>query len=235
MKTRALIALTLGLALVVGIAFYAVDRAKAVSDEITITISGVPITLAEDTLVRIISIFAGFQAPSDLAVGGSTGFDELETKANTTNETQFAKVKLTVGSGADQANWRNLTGETVYIPNAIVNTDGTASSTFRVHLVASSTASFPDSHDVHNIDAVATSTLFYGHVFATSTQATSSSVHTLNTAETGGPLRVENGDYVILYLQTVQCTAQHASDQNCDVATSTNRGFNLTSFFDYIR
>lgn len=158
-------------------------------------------------------------APSNL--GAVTDIDGY----NFTAGINFGSVKENWGSGqiypkTNEAYWKNTTGRTQYIDLLDVSTDGTASSTYTIYAVATSSPLTT----LYDFTAPVSSTgqmLINGFKFATSSTATTTSNYDF--AGAGKVVRVPDGQYVDIYLTApIACPS---GGGNCESATSTNRGF----------
>ncbi len=122
---------------------------------------------------------------------------------------------------SNQASWYNNTGMTQYVDLTEVSTDGTASSTFKLYAIATSSALnviydfFTPTGGLMAID---------GFSFATSTTATTTS--SIEKARNGKVIRVPDGWRINFYLQAVDNRTCPTTGL-CETATSTNRGFNM--------
>lgn len=134
-------------------------------------------------------------------------------------------VKLTVGAGDDQVSLRNTTGRTWYVSDGETGfTSGTASSTFRMSIVSTTTSPIADGRDYSAATPLAGNNLLMTGLFATSTTATTSN----SFKATGtGLVKVADGDYLICYVN--RDTACVTNGGYCEQATSTNRG--VTNFY----
>lgn len=145
----------------------------------------------------------------------------------------FNAEELTIGRGEDQKVWTNKLGRDVFVTYGQFTTDGTASSTYRLYAIATSSTSIPDSHDFTALVATS-SALIDGVSLATSTSATTTnSVLSAVQNKGQGTIKVPAGWSLISFLQAVDVPACGGTGA-CEEATSTNRGFtNLKLFFRY--
>src|SRR3990167_10854124 len=129
-----------------------------------------------------------------------------------------------MSAGDDEDSWQNLTNDTVYAKYGAVTTSGTASSSYRIFMVATSAASIPTTHDFTAIP-LSNNNLISGQVWATSTPAT-----TTNSITAAGNDTVVIPDkwYLITYYQAVDLAACGATI--CEPATSTNNGWGIVTW-----
>jgi hypothetical protein len=144
------------------------------------------------------------------------------------NDVNEGWTTLTLGAGQDQLAYTNSTGRDIIYDYAEIQTianaagNATASSTFRVRLFATSTATVPDSHDF-------TAVVLDKYALVVGTWATSTTATTTNSVGTvsvgaQGAIRLPSGWSLIAYWQAVD-TPVCGGLNTCEEATSTNRGF----------
>lgn len=127
-----------------------------------------------------------------------------------------------IAAKSNQAYWKNTTGQTQYVDLIDVSTNGTASSTFNIYAIATSSALVP-LYDF-TTPAATSSNLINNFSFATSSTATTTS--NLDKAFAGKVVQVLDGSQVNIYVRASDgvCNPQATK---CETATSTNRGFDL--------
>lgn len=134
-------------------------------------------------------------------------------------------VQTVIGAGSNDATWLNNTGKTVYIDYGQTMTTGVASSSFKIYVFATSTATISPAHYSTAIGYDATSTpLINGITIATSTFATTTNSTMAAAKGVGnGTIVVPSGWYVHTYLQAVDAPGCGGTGA-CEQSTSTNRG-----------
>ncbi len=158
----------------------------------------------------------------------STGAVVNNSGSQFTNGASFGPTGINTNWAGDkiyaktnQASWLNNTGMTQYVDLLDVSTDGTASSTFKIFAVATTSALTT----LYDFTAPAGGLLaINGFSFSTSTTATTTS--SIDKAIAGHVIRVPDGSRINIYLQAVDNRLCPATGL-CETATSTNRGFNL--------
>ena len=205
------------------------------------------VVVAAVVLVGGYFLFSGSSAPAPTPVGDQPsagapqGGGAVRTALDQWVNGLFAGdvaekwIEKTLPAGDDQiVLYRNQTGHDVYVTFADVSipTGSTASSTLAASVVATSSASFPNTHDL-TLPSLANQKdyLIRGVNFATSSTATTtSSLYAVaaNLATGHGTILVPDGWYVIGYLQMQTAFTNHPCDAAglCESATSTNRGYN---------
>lgn len=135
----------------------------------------------------------------------------------------------TIGSGVNQASFQNKTGRVMCADLAVVRTTGTASSSYRITVGTSTSATVSDfaalTGDNRSI---------IDFSFATSTTATSSnSVHGVGAV--AGVVCVNADEYYNIALRAGTSTTASAgcNGATCESATSTNRGFDIIYYLRY--
>ena len=184
----------------------------------------------------------GVSADTTLPVAG-----ELRGTTLTTTGASTLTLELTLGSttiqyiggalasGSDQTCYSNATGGDIYVDDVLfgIPSAGTASSSYKGSVFATTTSTINDSMDFGTLSATS-SGLIVNHVFATSTTATTtSSSYSETNSEGNEAILVRTTENVCVYLQAdhdVGCT-----DALCESATSTNRGFDPFFEFRYRR
>lgn len=144
-----------------------------------------------------------------------------------------------IGARQNSGSWRNTKSATATVDYVEISTTGTASSTFRVWAYASSTAP----SIANNNPAVPTnvgaanfgSLLINGKTIATSSTATTTSSDDSGVPQAGssfqvGPVGGTNSymDFLITGCVAGYSGPASSAFANCETATSSNRGFNLT-------
>lgn len=167
-------------------------------------------------------------------VGGTLNVSNFDEIAVNDASEKWEKLELT--SGSDQAVFTNRESFTQFADFASITTSGTASSSYNLYLVATSTDSIPNSHDYVELSLSQTNhrVLFRNIDFATSTTATTTnSIMATKEGKSLGVVPIPSGHSLILYLQQgdlLRCaTGQEAG--KCENATSTARGFNVEALF----
>lgn len=171
-------------------------------------------------------------------LGGVSGFGRIEYQDY--GRIAESVIKLSLSAGTSTASWYNNTGDTVYVSWASLRTDGIASSSFGVYvgtstLSALATYTTPDKSGRSIID---------GWNVATGTAATSTSNIYRHDALQDVVAAIPANSYMVVSLfsgSRLAGTFAHnngcvgpaanggnsATANNCEAATSTNRGFNL--------
>lgn len=131
----------------------------------------------------------------------------------------------------DFAVYHNTSGKDAVVDYGEINiiTGETASSTYKLWLIASTSSSVPTTMDYATVGGLSSDKngLIKGISIATSTTATTtSSVYAAATGAGNGAVIVPNGSYLLFFMQrdTSRCAGNAGSV--CEAATSTNRGFN---------
>lgn len=178
-------------------------------------------------LLALVVLVAGFTART-ITTGKLGGGDIVEQYpsyfVNGINIGQGYEnsIDLTMATGTNQAYWKNNTNNTVYVWRFIGTQTGTASSTLVVNVGTSTTATVTDS----------ATPLTTPQLIDTYTIATSTTGRTFNSWKNAGT----NGQYVIPVLPNNYLIAtlenpyrqDCSTTTNCESATSTNRGYNLS-------
>ena len=137
------------------------------------------------------------------------------------------EVKLTMGEGQNQASWKNNTGKIVNVRDLVANlvpnaklTTPVASTSMNFFVGTSTTATVTDSA------TPVTGTLIDTYVIATST-GTGTAINSMKDGGTAGRevIPVLPGQYLIAVMEQ--------TNSGGEAATSTNRGFNLTTGFQF--
>lgn len=170
-------------------------------------------------------------------VNSNTGLSQVDVGIfpdGTKNGDLYEKWESSVlPQGTNQvALFTNRTGRDafVFLGSVDILSGQTASSTYKVSIFSTTTSSVPSTSDY---DALAGNTgkasLINGVLIATSSTATTtSSVYASQAQKGNGFIVVPNGSTVFGYIQqnTAAVTGCYAATGVCEVATSTNRGFN---------
>ena len=143
-------------------------------------------------------------------------------------------IGLTMNDRVNQASWKNTTGNTVYVSDAIFHLIPNAknvtlaSSSFNFFIGTSTTATVADQSILTNING-----LIDTYVIATSSNATSTVASSNVKGGTNGKgvIGVAPGQYIVAALESV--SASCTGGNGCESATSTNRGFNIFGNFRY--
>ena len=181
-------------------------------------------------VVGILALLTPASAPQQPAGGGQSlggTYDVQNVAPQMTGGIDFGMLPVHVnwqgdkiGPKQNQASWRNTSGQTVYLDYAEVSTDGTASSSYKFYVYASSTK-VSTAYDF-TAPGSAGKVAINGFTIATSSAATT----TTNVANGAGQtVQVPNGSYVNIVMQSVNGSGCNGT--TCETATSTNRGFNL--------
>jgi len=191
---------------------------------------GVAIAVVISVVALICSFaFKGGSTPSDNVSGERAGLQEFQDgiKAGDVN----AKwVSRTLAPNTNSVLlYANTTGKDVIVDYGEINviTGETASSTGKISLFATTTSSIPTGVDFSTLAGNAGKNILINSVIlATSTTATTtSSVYAATAGKGNGSIIVPDGSYLFGLLQqnTVGCLGATGL---CEVATSSNRGFN---------
>lgn len=150
-----------------------------------------------------------------------------------TNNALYLSGKLTIGVGQNQVAWQNLTGKTVTVDVTHFDLNGIASSTVAVWIGTSTTATVVN---VYNT----TTAPFWAQLIGSSNTISTSTNGTLYPTQldnftnnkSGYPseIQVLNNQYLVEVVSSA-CTGQ--AGISCEVATSTNRGWNAVTPFTY--
>lgn len=166
-------------------------------------------------------------------LGGVTNVDEIAA-----GDAASKWELLSLDAGEDQASYRNTSGHSEIVDYSNFTTDGTASSSFRVIAVATTSSSFADAHDfLAPVYADLAGSKMFDVTIATSTTATTTNSimrTAMNDGSSDGSILLKNLEYLILYLQRgdTSCPTSGTDTGGCEAATSTNRGFsNLDALF----
>lgn len=135
-------------------------------------------------------------------------------------------VETTVGgplaTGVTYGAWQNTTNGIVLANDAAYGFSGTASSSFRFVLMATTTnpANFVTSQAFSAANSYATSTLIAGTTYATSTVASTTPARAGN-----GVIAISPGAWLVFFVQRGDTNCVNLPTVNgCEAATSTNRG-----------
>ena len=177
-----------------------------------------------------VAMFGGKTIIRNIAGGTNltSNFDEIAV-----NDASEKWERLELTSGVDQAVFTNRESFTQYAYFASITTSGTASSSYDIYLVATTTSSIPDSHDfvALNLSQVNNRVLFRDLSFATSTTATTTnSIMATAEARSLGVVPIPSGQSMILYMQQGDLQ-RNCGTGVCESATSTSRGFNVDALF----
>lgn len=171
-----------------------------------------------------VSVYGGgqTQAPDGQNVGGErAGLQEFIDGIKPGDQTVIWK-KGTIGAGQNQGSWRNNLGKTVFVDLSEVYTTGTASSSIKIYVATSSSATLSSDFAApfaSGIDgkAVATSTVLTNFVYNSSKDAGTNGRHVFP---------VVSGEYVVTaILQDTTACLSGGAGLACESATSTSRGF----------
>lgn len=166
------------------------------------------------------------------SVPHSTGGVVNNNGVSFTNGADFGLLPVTVnwtgGKIAAKSNtafWKNTTGMVQYVDYGEVSTDGTASSTYKVYAVATTSA-------ISTLyDSVATPTSTEGkmliNAFTIATSSIATTTTSIDKAPAGKTIRVPDGYQVNIYLVNSDTGCASQGSGVCETATSSNRGFNL--------
>lgn len=144
-----------------------------------------------------------------------------------------------IGPGANTAHWTNNTGHTVFIPLVVLHTTGTASSSMKLIVSASTTVpALADDFNALNLpmNDVAISTI----VATSSTATTTSNLLSVaqNSSKSSGVISVAAGSSLNIVMHNASGVANAplntCNGASCETATSTNRGFNVNWYFEYL-
>jgi hypothetical protein len=125
---------------------------------------------------------------------------------------------------SNQAYWKNTTGMTQYVDYAEFDTDNTASSSYKIYVMAT-TSPLRTLYDFTAPTSSNGKMMINGFAIATSSTATT----TTNLSGNGSQdttVQVPDGSYVVYYLTALNGTLCASQGGQCESATSTNRGFN---------
>ena len=136
-------------------------------------------------------------------------------------------VGSSLSAGVTYDSWKNTTGVQEFADNAIAGFTGTASSSLRVIIFATTTnpANFVTSQAFTSVVAN-NATLLGATVYASSTTATTTnSVMSAIVNQSLGTLPIPNNSYLVFYVQRGDTNCVNLPTVNgCEAATSTNRG-----------
>ena len=151
---------------------------------------------------------------------------EGASKTGTGSNVVFSKSG-TILAGQNQDGWTNDTGRTVYFDYGDAINTGTASSSFRISVVATSSASISPSMALTAPIANPAGGLLIDNVLlATSSPANFVINSDINAGtQASGTVPVLSGQRIIFFLR--QNSAHFCTGSICETATSTNRGFNV--------
>lgn len=121
------------------------------------------------------------------------------------------------------ATWRGVPGQTAYVDYVETSTDGTASSSYKIYAVAT-TSAIRTLYDFVAPTSTEGKMAINNFVIATSSIATTTTA--FDKAPAGKTIRVPDGYQLNFYLVNADsgCAAQAGF---CEAATSSNRGFNV--------
>jgi len=163
-------------------------------------------------------------------LSGVSDFDELALQDAGVEDAVIDYHQFVLGSGVTSDVWTNRTGTDVFVDYGSLITSGTASTSYRVFMFATTSTSVASTNDFTLISAALNTDIIRAWPLATSTTATTTdTVYAINDGINDGmPTRIRNGQSVIVYLQSTFFGP--CSGSVCETATSTNRGFNVTGF-----
>ena|SRR3990167_4171882 len=163
-------------------------------------------------------------------LAGVTDFDELALQDGGVEDVVLDYHQFILGGGVTSDVWTNRTGTDVFVNYGSLMTSGTASTTYRVFMFATTSTSVASTNDFTLISAALNTDIIRAWALATSTTATSTDTHYAikDGRSDGSPTRIRNGESVIVYLQSTFFGP--CSGSVCETATSSNRGFNIIGF-----
>lgn len=155
------------------------------------------------------------------SLAGVTNFDDLAVGPRIQD---YQGGELVAGDNEDA--WQNDTGRTVFADLGTITTSGTASSSYRFYMFATSSSAVPAGNYWTALTEASSrlgNSLIGGIVAPTSTTATTTNSITAAAISKGtGVITIPSGWYLITYYQAVDTAACGATV--CEPATSTNNG-----------
>ena len=184
-----------------------------------------------------ISFFGGdtktTETVREVELAGSSSFDvfEFQNGEGTVSDYYLDQITMTLGNATDTAWIQNLSGGTVYLRDPLLLSGNTASSTYRLRIIATTTPFVPNSFDYVDFTQSGT-TLVEAQIATSTTGTTTTGIITATSGNGGvGSIAVLNKQYVLLYMQAV-ADVSCAPAIACETATSTNRGITPSAVFE---
>lgn len=186
----------------------------------------------------ILVLVGGNQSvPNNVGKNLTTNYDEVAM-----NDGAIKIETLALDAGEISDVYTNTNPASEWVNLAQLSTTGTASSSFKFYLVASTSASIAAAQNFKDVNLYTGKNLLSGTI-ASSSSATSTSnvkgavsVVTLNDPlyTSDGLVEIKTGESVLLFLQRgdSSCPVDATNMKGgCEAATSTNRGFNISVAF----